>query len=218
MKQMHECELKLKITTEDMYINIKNMLNHLGYVSNVSRIETDYILDNSIHSLSKKKILFRIRKINNKKEKKILFTLKIKGNANNFQEHMEIETFSSLGNETGATKIINIIESQIGVKVPIDVFKMNQISDILPRLEVVGITPYNIVQKKRQEFVDSKSNVSFDTFPDPVGMFIEIEAGSEKDLFNTVKRLQLQDESFEKRNYGKIIAEATGGATKCVFE
>lgn len=148
----------------------------------------------------------------------ILFTLKIKGTSNDFQDNIEVETFACDDNKDIANKITKYIKNQINIQIPNEIFNMDQLCDILKKLERIGLVPYNIVEKKRKEFVGRKAKVLFDEFPNPVGTYLEIEAGNETDLFDTIKQLGLEDKRLDKRNYGRIIAEATNGASKCLFD
>lgn len=58
----------------------------------------------------------------------------------------------------------------------------------------------------------------FDIFPDPVGMFVEIEAGGEENLKSTVEKLGLMNCPLESRNYGQIIRETTAGNNRLMFK
>lgn len=218
MKQFHECELKLKICDEIEKNKIVESLRKMGYSNGGSRLEKDFILDNEEGSLKKRKILFRIREINeDTNNKKILFTLKIKGTANNFQDNIEIETFAGKRDDETIDKILEYIEKIIDIRISSSIFDMNEISDILKELKIIGIFPYNVVEKKRIEYIGQKSKASLDVFPDPIGTYLEIEAGSEENLFNSIEQLGLEKKRFDKRNYGRIIAEATNGATQVKF-
>lgn len=218
MKQYHECELKLKILDEVEENRLIKVLNELGYSNGRARLEKDFILDNEGASFKKQKVLFRVREITEDNKKKILFTLKIKGNATDFQDNIEIETFAGNKDEEIIKQIYEYIEKEINVKISNSIFNMNEIADILKELKKIGISPYNVVEKKRIEYIGEKAKVSLDVFPAPVGTYLEIEAGSKENLFNAIEQLGLDKERFDKRNYGKIIAEATNGATQCLFD
>lgn len=218
MKQYHECELKLKIFDKIEENKLIETLKKIGYSDGRARLEKDFILDTEEVSLKKRKILFRVREISENSKKKILFTLKIKGNSKDFQDNMEIETFSGDKDEETVKQILEYIEKEINVHISNSIFEMNEIADILKELKKIGISPYNIVEKKRIEYIGEKTKVSLDIFPTPVGTYLEIEAGSKGDLFNSIEQLGLEKERFDKRNYGKIIAEATNGATQCLFD
>jgi len=218
MKQYHECELKLKIFDENEERKLIETLKKMRYSDGRARLEKDFILDNEEASFKKRKVLFRVREIAENNKKEILFTLKIKGNANDFQENIEIETFVGNKDEYTIKQILEFIEKEVNVHISNSIFEMNEIADILKELKKIGIYPYNVVEKKRVEYIGEKTKASLDVFPAPVGTYLEIEAGSKEDLFNAIEQLGLERERFDERNYGKIIAEATNGARQCLFD
>ncbi len=63
MKQFHECELKLKIANCVEQIEIEDILKGLGYKYNMSRLERDYIIDDSNFSLRKKSVYFVLEQL-----------------------------------------------------------------------------------------------------------------------------------------------------------
>lgn len=218
MKQYHECELKMKVFDENEEKKIIKNLKKMGHLGGRARLERDFILDNEKNSLKKRRILLRVREIAQDNKKEILFTLKIKGNATDFQDNIEIETFAGNKDEHTIKQILEFIEKEINVHISSSIFKMNEIADILKELRKIGIYSYNVVEKKRTEYIGEKTKASLDVFPVPVGTYLEIEAESKEDLFNAIEQLGLERERFDKRNYGKIIAEATNGARQCLFD
>lgn len=217
MTPFHECELKFKLSNHEKKLETEKLLKQLGFKFSESRLERDYILDNANFSFRRRHGLFRIRKIIQAQKESILLTLKIKGNSQNFQDNLELETFIGAENGSANKDIVQYVKKEMNVLVPDDIFSMNQLPEILERFEEIGLVPYNIVEKERREFLGEHVKILFDTFPDPIGIYLEIEAGNEMDLFHVVEQLDLKNSNPDRRNYGQIIAEATNGKFKNLF-
>ena len=198
MSGFHECELKVKIDNE-LRTELREMVVKKGYALTDSRIETDYIMDTPETAFGKN--LFRVRYMNNAEGKTILYTVKLKGASTDFQDYTEYEITPK---EDGADILVR--------------FKITDVNKVLNKLLREGFIIKRAYQKKREEYSDKDTKVLFDIFPDPVGMFAEIEAGSEENLKSTVEKLGLTNCPLESRNYGQIIREATAGNNRLMFE
>jgi adenylate cyclase class IV len=212
MRGFHECELKVKI--DDKFgAEIHELVIRKGYSLTDSRVETDYIMD--IHDNSGGGNLFRVRKINNKNGETILYTVKIKGVSTDYQDYTEYEITPE---EEGADIMVQLIKSVWGVDLDESFFKITDVNKALDRLICEGFIIKRVYQKKREEYSTNDSKVLFDIFPEPVGMFVEIEAGSEEGLKYTVVNLGLTNFPIESRNYGQIIKDALAGNNHLMFE
>lgn len=212
MSGFHECELKVKIDNE-LRTELREMVVKKGYALTDSRIETDYIMDTPETAFGKN--LFRVRYMNNAEGKTILYTVKLKGASTDFQDYTEYEITPK---EDGADILVRLIKSVCGVELDENIFKIIDVNKVLNKLLREGFIIKRAYQKKREEYSDKDTKVLFDIFPDPVGMFAEIEAGSEENLKSTVEKLGLTNCPLESRNYGQIIREATAGNNRLMFE
>lgn len=212
MSEFHECELKAKI---DDWLNteLRKKVVKNGYVLIDSRVETDYIMDTPEMTFGKN--LFRVREIETAEKKTILYTVKLKGVSDDFQDYTEYEIIPEKGD---ADVLVRLIKSVCGIELDESVFKITDVQEALDKLLHDGFIIKRVYQKKREEYSGKDTKVLFDVFPDPVGMFVEIEASSEDSLRSTVEKLGVANCPLESRNYGQIIREATDGNNRLMFE
>ena len=216
MKAFHECELKLKINDSEMENKIVSKIEYEGYVKSEQSIETDYIMETERMDFDKQ--LFRVRSYLSEEKEDLIFTIKIKGGAGTFQDNMEYEICASRCEMGDAKTMKNLIKELTGIAVSERVFSERNVIEVLEILRKAGFYIKRVIQKKRNEYVCEKAKIMFDVFPEPVGTYLEIEAGSEEDLKNEVKRIGVENLSLEKRNYGQIIREATNGKNRLTFD
>jgi len=205
----HECELKFFVDNHKVIEGLTETLFTHCYKEQPERLETDYIFDTSTQSLKKEKILLRVRSLIVQDSEEIFFTVKTKGSSSTFQDSLEFETSISAPNNEMIQAITDIIRERIGIEISDTAFSSTNAQDIVNNLSSVGLIPINIVQKKRKEFSGINVKVLIDRFPIINGCFIEIEANSEKVLFESIQELGLDASLADKRNYGQIIAEMT---------
>lgn len=107
-----------------------------------------------------------------------------------------------------------IVENVIqvtGIELPLSIFERFDIKKIFSDLLSMGFSKYEIMQKRRREYIGRKSKITFDTFPLSIGTYLEIETSNEEELFKIVDLLGLKIDDLEKRNYGIIVKEACDG-------
>lgn len=212
MRGFHECELKMKI--DDWFSNeFREIVVKKEYVLIDSRVETDYIMDTPEMAFGKN--LFRVREIKNAEGKTVLYTVKLKGVSNDFQDYTEYEVTPEKDN---ADILVIMVKSVCGIELDESVFKITDVNEALDKLLCNGFIIKRAYQKKREEYLGKDTKVLFDIFPNPVGMFVEIEAGNKETLKSTVEKLGLTNYPLEPRNYGQIIREATEGNNRLMFE
>ena len=216
MKAFHECELKLKIDDSEMENKIVSKIEYEGYVKSEQSIETDYIMETERRDFDKQ--LFRVRSYLSEEKEDLIFTIKIKGGAGTFQDNMEYEICASQCEMGDAKTMKNLIKELTGIAVSERVFFERNVIEVLEILRKAGFYIKRVIQKKRNEYVGEKAKIMFDVFPEPVGTYLEIEAGSEEALKNEVKRIGVENLSLEKRNYGQIIRESTNGKNRLTFD
>lgn len=216
MKSFHECELKLKIDNLKMWEKIMTNVEKEGYIKGEQSIETDYILDTERKDFDKQ--LFRVRNYLNGKNEELFFTIKIKGGAKTFQDNMEYEICASRCKIDDAEIMSRFVKELTGIAVPERIFFERNTTEALEELRKFGFYIKRVIQKKRNEYIGEKAKIMFDVFPEPVGTYLEIEAGSEKILENEVKRIGVENFPLEKRNYGQIIREATDEKNQLTFD
>lgn len=202
-----ECELKYKIENDEIKSEKTILILKNGYNFSGEVIETDFIFDTKEYLCKKSHLLFRVRKENNLENNNsfILFTLKIKGISDNFQDNYEIEINSRNPCIYNMKLLIYELQKRIGIKLLEKVFLEKSIKNILLYLQVSGFLEYSIMQKKRSYFIGANSLITFDVFPDPMGTYLEIEATNENDLYKVVEMLKLDKMNMEKKNYGQLI-------------
>lgn len=213
-----ECEIKLPIESVERKNCLIEKVNQAGYVMTDSRMETDVIADTDDCKLRKNGILFRIREERSTSNCRILFTVKIKRKSDSFQVNDEIEMFSDDFQENVMREIVCIVNRCTGIEIPAEFFRILTIANVEAQLGQLAFHNINIVQKKRIEYRNSASKITFDMFPDPIGDFLEIETDSEELLQETINTLQLDDNKTEKRNYGQIIREKVGDVQRLLFQ
>lgn len=206
-----ECELKYKISTVEIREALISKLLENGYKYIETRIETDFIFDTAYNDCKKNHVLFRIRHISTGNSANIIFTVKIKKNAENFQDNYEIETNVKEKKLLQSKFIVENVRKVTGIELPLSIFECFEIKKIFSDLLNMGFSKYEIMQKKRREYIGRKSKITFDTFPLSIGTYLEIETTSEEELFKIVDFLGLKIEDLEKRNYGIIVKEAYDG-------
>lgn len=215
MKAFHECELKLKISNNEIENSLRCCLSETGFVKTDFRVETDCVLDTVDNAFGN--MLFRLRKITRDSIESILFTVKIKGSSTTFQDNIELEIDPYIYSVDDANTIVEAIHKKTGIIIPVGVFAIKDIKVIFSILEKNGVYVQRTTQKKREEFTGKDAKVTFDIFPDPVGTYFEIESDSEENLYKIVRILNLEQFPLEKRNYGQIVRETTKGINHFVF-
>lgn len=217
MNVKKECELKLKLESINDELRIMEKLNSLDYFIESEKLETDFIIDTVNHELKNRKILFRVRNINIDDKFLIVFTVKIKGDSKDFQDNLEIETYSNDIIVENIEKMIKILTKQTNKFIDSNIFYMSDIENILEILHSNGYILTEIMQKKRLEYKGAFSNVCVDNFPNNIGTFLEIEANCEENLYKTIDLLKINEKNLEKRNYGKIIRNVMKDNKICIF-
>lgn len=201
-----ECELKIKTKSKEMEdALIKKLLgNGFKFINTV--LETDYLSDVNGFLCRKNGLLFRIRHSESKEESFLLFTLKIKGNYEKFQDSFEVETSSNNLDNEEITRLIEILGEATKVVIPKKFFMNTGIAEVVKQLKELGFVEHRMLtQKYRSTYIRGKTKITFDTFPENIGTYIEIETCNEEELFAAIAELELQNEPVEKRGYGDII-------------
>lgn len=212
MSRFHECELKVKID-DWLSTELRERAVKKGYVPIDSRVETDYIMDTPEMAFGKN--LFRVREIKNAEGKTVLYTIKLKGVSNDFQDYTEYEIIPE---KDDANILVRLVKDVCGIELNESLFRITDVNEVLANLLRDGFIIKRAYQKKREEYSGKDAKVLFDIFPDPVGTFAEIEACSKESLKSAVEKLGLINCPLESRNYGQIIREATEGNNCLMFE
>lgn len=216
MNIFHECEMKFFMNDDIIVNNITRDLLNLKFSGPNEMLQTDYIFDNN-GFLRENGVLLRLRsQIMNDEE--VFLTVKIKGNSRFFQDNMEYETSLSKYNITMIQNINEILKKRINVILPNSIIEAKNVLSIESILNSIGLITDSVIQKKRKEFSCKNVKVLIDKFPRIKGFYIEVEADCEENLFDLIKRLNLDMALSDKRNYGQIIAEMTNNTKKLIFE
>lgn len=218
MGKKRECELKYKLQN----INIKNQfidkLISLGLLKTFSFLESDFILDTESCQCKINSFLFRIRYETDLSNdvSRIVYTFKIKNKSANIQDNLEIEFDSRSKSYKDLEVVIRELYKITGIRLTERDFLASDMVDIIHHMSLCGFSHCEIMQKKRDHYTNKIVHVEFDSFPNNVGLYMEIEAHSEDDLLSMVSALNLNVIDMEKRNYGQIVLENNNG--KCVFD
>jgi adenylate cyclase class IV len=218
----HECEIKYRISEIDKN-NISEELVSKGFALEKKVIETDYTPDVEGFLCRKNNLMLRIRLISGT-QNDCLVTLKIKQQNNNFQDNLEIEYYDSDFNKSKYEEIKRIIEEKTKYIIPVNISCQNDIDSIMSTMNAAGFTQNRILsQKKRTIYSNGKINVSFDLFPNDIGQYMEIEAGSPESLEKFVTEMNFDSSKIEPLNYGKLIQKKQKSLSEkdrriCCFE
>lgn len=212
-----ECELKYKIQNKAVKNEKLELMLENGYIFSSEVIETDYIFDTKEYLCKKNNLIFRMRNKMDIKSKSsfLVFTLKIRGMSNSFQDNYEIEFHSQNMNKQNIKLMIGMLQKKVGIELREKFFWENSAENILFYLRSSGFSECGIMQKKRSYYIGNNSLITFDVFPNTIGTYLEIEASNENDLFKIVEMLKLKKTELEKRNYGQLILKMN---SKIVFE
>lgn len=103
-----------------------------------------------------------------------------------------------------------------GISLTAQDFLISNIVDIIHHLSLCGFSHCEVMQKKREHYTNEIVQVEFDSFPNNVGLYMEIEAYSEEELLSMVTALNINIKDMENRNYGQIILENNNGM--CIYD
>lgn len=203
----NELELKFKIRDFDEYESYKSKLknSNLKYIS--TSIETDFTPDTQDFLCKKENIMLRYRILS---DKNYLLTLKIKQKNSNVQDNLEIEYYSHSLNFSKHNEINKVLLESIGIEIPIINLMGNNIAENVMEIATVlydiGFTTCRMLsQKKRTLYKSTDESVCFDTFPDSLGTYMELESFYTENLNKLVDLISPSMSQLEEKNYGKLI-------------
>lgn len=217
MAKKRECELKYKLQDIEHQNKLVNKLISLGFTKSFSILESDFILDTDSRQCRMNSFLFRIRYEMNLFNgfPRIIYTFKIKNKSVIIQDNCEIEFDSRSKSYKDLEVIVQELYRITGIKLTEQDFLVCNIVDIIRHLSLCGFSHCEIMQKKREHYTNNTVQVEFDSFPDNIGLYMEIEAYSEEDLLSMVSALDMSINDMDNRNYGQIILENNNGI--CVY-
>lgn len=224
-----ECELKYKINEAD-YSGFGAKLERLGFFYKKKVVETDFIFDTEDRVCRTAGMLFRIRVESDCNEcwSHTWVTVKIKGKSDiankkrntplktiTFQDNVEIEFDVCNVNEEEINLCINYLKDITGKSFTPNDFMNCSLCQLTQRIFAHGFSHLEILQKKREYYNKKQVNVCIDCFSQKDSKYIEIETYNEDDLKEVTELLDLSADNLEKRNYGQLILESSGG--NCFF-
>lgn len=207
-----EIERKYLVSTNFMDTLKKRALQQ-GFLDCGSVLQRDWAPDFEQNQLKESGILLRIRKeFRSSKADQWVVTLKKSSMSNGTHTNLELETTSNTSRNY--SKIENILSHIANKKVIVG----SIIAEDQSYLKEIKLTKIRMLsEKKRHTFAKQGVLLSFDDFPEPLGHYIEIEVGTNKeDLLSWEKALKLTSLPIEERNYGQLIKD-TIGSRKLVF-
>ena len=141
-------------------------------------------------------------------EKENLITLKIAGERKGFQDNYEIEYNNTNNAEEKHAEINDVLIKHTGCSLESSLINTSDIFSLISNLADSGFVQCRMLsQKKREVFHINNQKVCIDTFPDPVGRFVELEAYTPDELYALQEQLKLSESYVIKSNYGKIIQD-----------
>ena len=207
----NELELKYEVLDSKTFENCKRVIEEAGFKIRGSFLETDFVPDLANFGCKSKGIVLRYRIV---KPRRYLLTLKLKGRRHDLQDNIEIEYESCSKDKKPFKEIQRIINSEFSIQLSELVLLKNTIIEntveIIDYLYSIGFTKCRMLsQKKRTIYTKGEKSFCFDTFPDPIGTYLELEAFNDKDLRELKKVVAsvIELDSCEVKNYGKIIQE-----------
>ena len=200
----HECEIKYRISETDKNSIIEELASK-GFILEKDVVETDYTPDVEGFLCRNNNLMLRIRLISGT-QNDCLVTLKIKQQNDDFQDNLEIEYYNSEFNKNKYEEMNRLIAEKTQHKIPINISCQKDIDSIVSTMNEAGFTQNRMLsQKKRTIYSDGIINVSFDLFPNEIGQYMEIEAGSPESLDNFIAEMNFDSSKIEPLNYGKLI-------------
>ncbi len=207
----NELELKYEVIDSKTFENYKRVIEKAEFQMRGSFLETDFVPDLANFGCKSKGIVLRYRIV---KPRRYLLTLKLKGRRHDLQDNIEIEYESCSKDKKPFKEIQRIINSEFSIQLSELVLLKNTIIEntveIIDYLYSIGFTKCRMLsQKKRTIYTKGEKSFCFDTFPDPIGTYLELEAFNDKDLRELKKVVAsvIELDSCEVKNYGKIIQE-----------
>jgi len=203
----NELEVKFRIENEKAKKEYANKLLQQGFVLSDNHLETDFTFDTADDLCKKNEIILRYRIIGNNED--YLLTMKMKQKNNEFQDHIEIECSESDYDFLEKLNEINrILKEVINKSIPRINPKSESLLEIISRVQEGGFVKNRMLsQKERVKYTKDEMSVCFDTLPQDLGEYIELEAFDDKKLFFLIDYLSPNINLLEKRNYGKLIQD-----------
>lgn len=218
MAKRRECELKYKLQNEEHKKQLVDTLVSLGFSKAFKVFESDFILDTESRQCRMNSFLFRIRYemdlLNGLS--RIIYTFKIKKKSTIIQDNCEIEFDSRSKSYKDLEIVVQELYRITGISLTAQDFLISNIVDIIHHLSLCGFSHCEVMQKKREHYTNEIVQVEFDSFPNNVGLYMEIEAYSEEELLSMVTALNINIKDMENRNYGQIILENNNGM--CIYD
>jgi adenylate cyclase class IV len=211
----HECEIKYKIEDEVELNGIIELVEQKGFEFVSKNKETDFLPDVEGFLCRKNGILLRFRKIEGKDKSDILVTVKVKGNAKQFQEYHELEYSFQNYNDDIFQKINELTYGITGVKLPQKIHSTDDFNDLVNLVKNTGFTKHRIwLEKIRKKYTRGNEIVTIDLLPEGIGYYLELETDSESKLNKLIKEFELDSDLLETMDYGDILKKHKEGCTE----
>lgn len=210
-----ECELKYKIEEKkDLRLLLKN-LEDAGFKFVEKRREKDFVPDCKNFPCRKSSLLLRFRQINTATKQDILLTLKEKVYRGEYKIDNEIEFLFSKINYEYFEKINETLKKNTGYLLPESIFSERDLDVLQKRLQGIGWTEIRALNEKvRMYFTNDLVDITLDEFPEPIGLFCELEAETPKRITEMAKKLSLPKKNLVTQDYGEIILNKKEGSEK----
>ena len=205
-----ECEIKYQIGFDECN-SLVLRLKKIGFEFISENIEIDYVPDAAEFKCRQAGLLLRFRGIYGQ-ENDILLTLKIKGSREGLKDDQEIEFLLSKFSEEKFSLINSILKEKIGKNIPLDIVKYNdvfKIKEYLLSLEFSELRAF--IEKKRRLYRRGEASVTFDDFPEDMGLYVELETNSPEALDELRMELNLKSRTAILEDYGEIIRNKKAG-------
>lgn len=210
-----ECELKYKIEEKKELNALLKNLKDTGFKFVEKRREKDFIPDRKNFPCRKSSILLRFRQINTPTKQDILLTLKEKIYRGEYKIDDETEFLFSKINQKDFKKINETLKKSTGHTLPRSILSEKNLDALQKRLQEIGWTEIRALNEKvRMYFTNDFVNITLDEFPEPVGLFCELEAETPALITAMAEKLSLSKKNLVTLDYGEIILSKKEGSEK----
>jgi adenylate cyclase class IV len=206
-KFFHECEVKYRLDTPAKRKAMERLVRGHGFALENRQLQTDFLPDTADFLCRQHKILLRFRRIISPSASDILLTLKLKGDATTFQEHFELEYLFSKVDKGVLGDINKILKKATGKVLPASMHTHDakHFQELAMQIKTIFPAHRILLDKKRTTYTKGDCHTLFDTLPEGIGDYLEVEAPSPKKLASLVSELNLDSESIESLDYGEIL-------------
>lgn len=210
----HECEVKYQLPSTEERSAVEQRVQAAGFAFEGTQTETDFLPDTEDFMCREHGILLRFRQILAEAgQDDVLVTVKVKGNATDFQEYYELEYRFSEVDDVVFGQINQILENATGKSLPpsIHEYDATRFNELITQVKSVFPAHRILLAKRRAIYKREDCHALFDTLPEGIGDYLEIEAPTPEKLRLITEELSLNPTNVEPLDYGDILKRHKSG-------